>query len=374
MPTKRCNLRCAICWQRLHGTDPDEINDDDRWRRLVDESADLGVRMWNLTGGGEPMVRGELILDLCGRILERGMTGVLQTNGTLFRPEHVARLTEMRWPRLLISLDGPDAAINDAIRSAGAFDKIMQTLALFREEKAKRRPELPAITIHTVMTSLNYRSLDKIAELAASHGCETLDVSRLMIYGSECRELEITPESAPDFEEQVAAAAVRADALGLHHNLRAYVSAPAATAPAATAAALQAHQAGGLDLSRVQCFEPWLSVTVHTHGRVGPCCIFSDSGQPNILEYSLHDIWLGPYFQRLRGLFRGGALRPECRDCLSNILARNEAFRQRLLLDALPAHRRLPMLARKALAAVRQHGLRRAWERAREWTRVGRDW
>jgi len=373
MPTKRCNLRCAICWQRHYGTEWDEFSDDDRWRRLVDESAELGVRVWNLTGGGEPMVRGELILDLCGRILGHGMSGVLQTNGTLFSPEQVARLVAMRWPSLSISLDGPDAGINDSIRSAGAFDKVTRTLSAFQAEKARQDTAFPSITIHTVLTSRNYQSLDRLAELVAASGCETLEVSHLMSHGSSCEAFHLDPAAISDFEGHVAAAIARADALGIQHNLRALVSTPAPEPPSPSPRAPEP-ALSGRDMSRVKCFEPWLSVAIHAPGHVSPCCIFGNYEQPSILQLSLRDIWLGPYFEQMRALFRQGRLLPECRNCLSNILTRNEAFRQRLLLDMMPAHRRLPFLARKAFAAVRRHGLRRALDRAREWTRIGRDW
>ena len=85
IPTNRCNLRCEICWQRRTEADFGHEVQDSRLEELVDEAAAMGVREWNISGGGEPMARAGLVLSLCERIRERDMNGALQTNATLSR-------------------------------------------------------------------------------------------------------------------------------------------------------------------------------------------------------------------------------------------------------------------------------------------------
>ena len=64
-PTDRCNLKCIHCWQRAfkHIDSSYELKDEELIR-IVKEGIKLGVREFEITGGGEPLMRRDLTLKL----------------------------------------------------------------------------------------------------------------------------------------------------------------------------------------------------------------------------------------------------------------------------------------------------------------------
>ena len=220
-PTYRCNLRCMICarnWQKDPLANAEELSDD-RWLRLVDEGADLGVREWFIGGGGEPLLRGDLVMAMCARIRERGMNGVLQTNGTQFTPAQLEQLVDMAWDAVHISLDGPTAEINDAIRFKGAFDKATAALRSLAAIKKERAVRYPRVCVTMVKTAANCAELDNMIALCAEMGVERLQVNDLILYGDAMSGVAPTEEQEAAFREAVAPARVRAQELGIETNL-----------------------------------------------------------------------------------------------------------------------------------------------------------
>ncbi len=107
------------------------------------EAEALGVKEYYLTGG-EPFIVKELEA-IVARILRQGPVSVL-TNGTLVTQARAARYAQIAAavPYTLefrVSIDGFDAASNDAIRGAGSFEKAMRGVAALVE-----RGFLPIIT------------------------------------------------------------------------------------------------------------------------------------------------------------------------------------------------------------------------------------
>lgn len=121
-----CNLACTHCFiscspaNDAHGM----MSLADVTRHLADAER-LGVKEYYLTGG-EPFMNRE-IFEIVEALLERGPVSIL-TNGLLIRPETAARLKALSDASpysldLRVSIDGYDAAANDAIRGEGTFDR-----------------------------------------------------------------------------------------------------------------------------------------------------------------------------------------------------------------------------------------------------------
>jgi len=120
-----CNLECDHCLVTSGpGVDRHGMMSADDVRALVDRAARTGVREVYFTGG-EPFLHPD-IETLCEETLERLPLTVL-TNGTLFSESRAARLGALfagsRFSlEIRVSLDGVDAASNDAIRGEGSFE------------------------------------------------------------------------------------------------------------------------------------------------------------------------------------------------------------------------------------------------------------
>jgi len=123
-----CNLQCTHCFISCSPTNhAHEMMSLHDVRRHLDEAEALGVKEYYFTGG-EPFLHRE-ILEMLEAALARGPVSVL-TNGVLIRPETAERLRALSDASpysldLRISIDGADAAANDAIRGQGTFERIL---------------------------------------------------------------------------------------------------------------------------------------------------------------------------------------------------------------------------------------------------------
>ena len=86
---RRCNLNCIHCMRRMHDKDMSKESEkieisEKRWLEAVKESTELGVKMWNIAGLGEPMYKPEFLMKMLRSIKHYKMFGELTTNGTLW--------------------------------------------------------------------------------------------------------------------------------------------------------------------------------------------------------------------------------------------------------------------------------------------------
>lgn len=121
--TLACNLRCKHCLVSA-GTSLKKELSNDEIKKVVDESIQLGVKRFYITGG-EPFIK-EGIFDLIRYITKtKKRELIVLTNATLFDDRKIAELKKLVSPRLLlqVSLEGPNAEIHDKLRGKGSFDK-----------------------------------------------------------------------------------------------------------------------------------------------------------------------------------------------------------------------------------------------------------
>lgn len=126
-----CNLACTHCFVSSSPTNrTHEHLTLEQVRRHLEDAAALGVKEYYFTGG-EAFLNPEMeaILELT---LRYGPATVL-TNGLLLDLERCRRLKALEEScdyslDLRISLDGYDAASNDAIRGPGTFDRVVESL------------------------------------------------------------------------------------------------------------------------------------------------------------------------------------------------------------------------------------------------------
>jgi AdoMet-dependent heme synthase len=123
-----CNLACTHCFISCSPTNhTHEHLGLATVRRHLAEAIELGVKEYYFTGG-EPFLNPEME-SILAATLEVGPATVL-TNGLLLDPARCARLAALAAGSdysldLRVSLDGFDAAANDAIRGEGAFDRAL---------------------------------------------------------------------------------------------------------------------------------------------------------------------------------------------------------------------------------------------------------
>jgi AdoMet-dependent heme synthase len=123
-----CNLKCTHCFISCSPTNHShEMLTLSQVRDRLAEAVPLGVREYYFTGG-EPFMVPE-ILAMIAEALRQGPVSVL-TNGLLLTPERCRRVKlladESEYSLdIRISIDGYTPEVNDPIRGAGTFEKIL---------------------------------------------------------------------------------------------------------------------------------------------------------------------------------------------------------------------------------------------------------
>lgn len=167
--TYACNLQCVHCLSSSGQRDERELSTAEA-KRVLDELRDLQVFYINI-GGGEPMVRRDFF-ELLEYSIAQGIGVKFSTNGAFINAEKARQLASMDYLDIQISLDGIDAATNDAVRGEGSYD--MARRAMDNLAAANFGP----FKISVVATRHNVPQLDAFKALADSYGAQ-LRLTRL---------------------------------------------------------------------------------------------------------------------------------------------------------------------------------------------------
>ena len=167
--TYACNLQCVHCLSSSGTRDPRELSTAQA-KAVLDELRDLQVFYINI-GGGEPMIRKDFF-----EILEHAETNNIgvkfSTNGTYITADNARRLASMNYLDIQISLDGVDAATNDAVRGKGSYATAIAAMNHLRDANFGQ------FKISVVVTRHNVNQLDAFKALADSYGAQ-LRITRL---------------------------------------------------------------------------------------------------------------------------------------------------------------------------------------------------
>ena len=380
-PTNICNIECKHCWQRWADYDKTYKSEmsDERLLDLVDEGAALGVKRWYFVGGGDPMGRHKLIMAMASKIRALGMNGGIHTNGTLFKPHYIEELVDIGWGTIRVSLDGPNAEINDFIRSRG-FDKAINNVRLFSEAKRARGTEFPDIAIYNTVTNMTYDKIDQFVELAHSLGPDIgCELSGLIVEEDGSAQFELSAEQKKAYPDFIRKGLEKAQQLGVRTNFEAYLNEQLVEDGMNMHRDFARTMSGGL--VPAMCYEPFTSMSVLPDGKVGPCCAFYDADAISLKERSLSEVWNGAYMTGVREGMVNGQPPAYCRRCPSNLFVHKEKWRKEFLpllrahhkdLDwksrSLPA--RIAYLAERSTHSLREVGPAETARRSARWVQL----
>jgi mycofactocin radical SAM maturase len=167
--TYACNLACVHCLSSSGRRDPAELTPAEA-RRIVDDLVDMKVFYVNI-GGGEPMLRPDFF-DLVGYAVERRVGVKFSTNGTRLTPARARQLAALDYLDVQVSVDGANAATNDAVRGEGSY--AAARTAMDNLSAAGLGP----FKVSVVVTRQNVEELDALKALTDSYGAQ-LRLTRL---------------------------------------------------------------------------------------------------------------------------------------------------------------------------------------------------
>jgi radical SAM protein with 4Fe4S-binding SPASM domain len=282
-----CNLTCTHCFA---GTLPrnERPLSVAEMANLFGQFAALGSFRLGLTGG-EPLLRKDLF-DVLDAATGAGLHPCLTTNALLLTEDTARAFGERDLVWLNVSLEGPDASSNDAVRGAGTFDAVMDKLRLLRHRAR--------FTLAFTILQTNAHLVQRCAELAYRVGAHTAVFRPLYPAGVALHHLELMPT----FAQYTHALHELAEMNAPGHDLRGLDAfgpdSRAATQP-------QIHTSHTCGAGRHVC-------SVSVQGDVNPCSFLGPAfNGGNVREAPFADIWRrSQQFARMRrdtpGGFAGG--------------------------------------------------------------------
>lgn len=183
--TRRCNLKCIHCYSDSDAREyPGELN----WEQcvsVIDDLADYGVPAV-LLSGGEPLIHPRFF-ELATYARSKGLRLTLSTNGTLIDLHTAARLKELDFSYVGISLDGIGATHDHFRGRSGTFEK---TMAAFRHCKSVNQK----VGLRLTLSSHNVADLDGILDFIENEDIDRVCFYHLVYSGRGANVVDVTHE------------------------------------------------------------------------------------------------------------------------------------------------------------------------------------
>lgn len=324
-PTNKCNLECRSCWQRNSKYDDLDYSDelsDDVLINLIEEALELNIARFEITGGGEPLIRKNLVLKIMKKIKEESRFGNITTNGTLLSDDDLDFLVDIGWNSITFSLDGADAETQDYLRGRnGTFDRVVDNL-----EYLSRMNHDIKIKFNTVISNKNYDQLKRIIELGNQYNIYSINFETMTIHSDYAEELKLSDSDKKNIVERTEKLRNLADKYNIETNIDSFSE---IFFDKTNDMDDVMSEIEGKDFSEIACYEPWYHMVVKVDGSVQPCCLF-DSSEENVKNSSLRDIWYGDLFTKVRENIKKNNFSKFCKICNASQFIANRELRQQL--------------------------------------------
>jgi heme d1 biosynthesis radical SAM protein NirJ len=166
---RRCNLACKHCYSISADTDfPGELTTDEVFA-VMDDLRHFRVPVVILSGG-EPLLRPD-IYTIARRAKDMGFYVALSSNGTLIDKTNIARIAEVGFDYVGVSLDGLAETHDRFRRQPGAFAASMNGIRLCREHGVKVgiRYTLTEDNAHDLLPLLGLLEWEQLDKFYFSH-------------------------------------------------------------------------------------------------------------------------------------------------------------------------------------------------------------
>lgn len=185
VPTNFCNIACIFCWRVWEQDDSKKKHladriPDERYMQIVNEICEnpkLRPKSITITGGGEPMVKKDLVVKMVKKIKQHEIHCEIVTNGTLFDENTVKKLIEYRLDNIAISINASSPQLADFLyNKKGSYEKTIKSMEILKKMKKKMKSELPVVANTIVITKYNHLEIPKMVEQAFKYDVKTMKV------------------------------------------------------------------------------------------------------------------------------------------------------------------------------------------------------
>lgn len=257
---------------------------------LIDELLGLGVRRWQLGGGGEPFMHKDA-LPIIRRLKQTRSYCLANTNGTLLDTQTVDELVKVGFDELRITtLAGtPDVYLQTHPGvSRTAFIKLINTLLYIAEQKAELGVRRPEITLVFIVIAQNANDVFNFAEFAVQVKADRVLYRPVDdVKDPNLASLVPTEKQAAFIRKQLVEAEFYLNSEGILHNIVVFRK-------------IFREQLDTESLYRViPCYYGWLAVIIEPDGRIYPCCrCYKQLG--NVYETKFRKLWNNRSYRQFR--------------------------------------------------------------------------
>lgn len=176
IPTYRCNLRCSMCFiykgGKSHISNRKEL-DFKSWQKIIDDMTSFNPHFYII--GGEPLIY-KNTLDIIKYVKDKGCYCSVNTNGILLT-QYSEKLLQTGIDKITVSVDGPEEIYN--IIRGNHFNEMMDGLISLVRNKTILKRFKPLIGINCVISSCNYKYLEKVVEIGKETGVDFVNFQHL---------------------------------------------------------------------------------------------------------------------------------------------------------------------------------------------------
>ena len=244
-----------------------------------------------------------------GNAINNGINANFATNGMFLTEQWIRRFLHDDI-QIQVSLDGARAQTVQRIRKGSNFDKIVNSLRLFRDLKKKEYAGSKAsVAIHFVALRSNVEELPDLILLA-----KDLGISHVIVL---------------EFCVTIQSFAVRRESLRYHKQLANKYYALAGKRARESGISLEIHpydsarnkisgqtcrpEKNGFRFPQ-KCFAPWNRILIRSNGDITPCCASAEI-MGNI-KNGFWKVWNGPRYKKFRSRINTNMPPLDCRNCV----------------------------------------------------------
>ncbi len=291
--TRRCNLQCLFCpihspeiKGKFEGTSAVDDISLEIFETLCIELGKMGTRLVIIEGEGEPMLH-KHVFDFISIVKKNKMEAMLLTNGTLLNHENAERLVDSDLDFLKVSLWSSSAQEYDQSHpdvNPAVFHKIIQGVKYIAEWKKEKSCKTPVIELYYILTSRNYKTLDRLGLLASEIGANAIWFSTLHDMSGKFSDLVVGLKDQEACFGALNKLKKQLASLSLEHNIDFII---------------QRYLMGEKAYLKMPCYAGWFYARIKMDGKIFPC-FWNNSLMGDLNQSSFEKIWNASAYRAFR--------------------------------------------------------------------------
>ncbi|MBF0358318.1 MAG: SPASM domain-containing protein [Magnetococcales bacterium] len=165
-PTNNCNLKCVMCPTGMDMLEVDRgFMDFDLYKKIIDEISRYASAV-TLAVSGESLYHPKFF-EMARYAADKGIKPLLNTNATMLTKNKAEMLLESGVTSISFAFDGFKKSQYEKARVGADFDKTLNNILYFLEEKKRKGKNSPYCVLSILMLELEECSDDEQAEFLA---------------------------------------------------------------------------------------------------------------------------------------------------------------------------------------------------------------